>query len=65
VEFFLFVVLGPRAAMRDPVPWIMAAIWAGYVASLPLLFPNWGTYGVGTHSGLHHGDGGSGAAAAE
>src|SRR5450830_1566544 len=26
---------------------------------------NGGTYGVGTHSGLHHGDGGSGAAAAE
>jgi hypothetical protein len=41
VEFYLVVVLGPRAAMRDPVPWIMAAIWAGYVALLPVLFPNY------------------------
>jgi hypothetical protein len=41
VECYLVVVLGPRAAMRDPVPWIMAAIWAAYVALLPVLFPDY------------------------
>src|SRR6185312_8052580 len=28
-----------RAALRDPVPWLMAGVWLGYLASLPLLFP--------------------------
>jgi hypothetical protein len=41
VEFYLVAVLGPRAAVRDPVPWTMAAIWAAYVALLPVLFPNY------------------------
>jgi hypothetical protein len=41
VEFYLVLVLGPRAAMRDPVPWTMAAIWAAYVALLPVLFPDY------------------------
>lgn len=34
---------GARAAwgraLGDPVPWIMAAIWGAYLASLPLVFP--------------------------
>ena len=29
---------GPRA-MRDPTPWVMAALWLAYLASLPLFFP--------------------------
>ncbi len=28
-------------ALRDPVPWAMAAVWAVYLASLPLLFPDY------------------------
>jgi len=28
-----------RAALRDPVPWTMAAIWLGYLAAILLLFP--------------------------
>lgn len=30
-----------RATLRDPVPWTMAAVWAVYLASLPLLFPQY------------------------
>lgn len=29
------------AALRDPVPWVMAAVWAAYLASLPVLFPDY------------------------
>ena len=28
-----------RQALRDPVPWAMAALWLGYLVSLPLVFP--------------------------
>jgi hypothetical protein len=30
-----------RAALRDPAPWAMAAVWAAYLASLPVLFPEY------------------------
>ena len=30
-----------RAAVRDPVPWVMAAVWAAYAMSLPLVFPQY------------------------
>jgi len=30
-----------RAALRDPVPWILAAVWLGYLASLPTVFPDY------------------------
>jgi hypothetical protein len=30
-----------RATLRDPVPWILAAVWLAYVATLPLLFPDY------------------------
>jgi hypothetical protein len=39
IECYLVLVLGPRAAMRDPAPWIMTGIWAAYLAALPLMFP--------------------------
>jgi hypothetical protein len=29
------------AAVRDPVPWAMAAIWLLYLAAIPLLFPDY------------------------
>ena len=32
---------GPRAALRDPLPWLMALVWLLYLASLPLLFPDY------------------------
>jgi hypothetical protein len=30
-----------RRWVRDPVPWIMAGVWAIYLGSLPLLFPDY------------------------
>lgn len=30
-----------RILLRDPVPWVMLAVWAMYLASLPLLFPDY------------------------
>ncbi len=43
----LFVMIGRirsgetvRKILRDPVPWSMAAVWAIYLLSLPLLFPD-------------------------
>jgi hypothetical protein len=29
------------ALLRDPAPWLMAAVWLAYLASLPLLFPDY------------------------
>ena len=28
-------------ALRDPVPWTMAALWLAYLASIPLVFPDY------------------------
>jgi len=36
--------LGP--ALRDPLPWSMALIWVLYLASIPLIFPNYFGYVV-------------------
>lgn len=30
-----------EAALRDPVPWTMAAVWLLYLAAIPLLFPDY------------------------
>ena len=30
-----------RRWLRDPVPWAMLAVWLAYLASLPLLFPDY------------------------
>lgn len=32
---------GPRAALRDKLPWLMALIWLLYLATLPLLFSDY------------------------
>jgi hypothetical protein len=39
VEALVLVRRGPRLALRDPLPWLMAAVWVLYLGSLPLLFP--------------------------
>lgn len=41
VELYLLFSLGWRLSMRDPVPWAMAAVWVTYLASLPVLFPDY------------------------
>jgi hypothetical protein len=41
VELYLLFSLGWRSSIRDPVPWTMAAVWAAYLASLPVLFPDY------------------------
>jgi hypothetical protein len=41
VELYVLSLLGWRAYLRDPMPWVMAAIWAIYLASLPILFPDY------------------------
>jgi hypothetical protein len=30
-----------RRCLRDPVPWLMVAVWAAYLASLPLVFSDY------------------------
>jgi len=41
VELAVLVGCGPRRWLSDPVPWIMAALWAVYLAALPLAFPDY------------------------
>jgi hypothetical protein len=31
---------GVTRSLRDPVPWVLAAVWVAYVASIPVLFPD-------------------------
>ncbi len=45
VELAVLAGCGPRRWLRDPVPWIMAALWAVYLAALPLAFPHY-VFGV-------------------
>ncbi len=33
--------LALRRSLRDPVPWLMVGVWVAYLASLPLLFPDY------------------------
>ena len=40
IELAILLARG-RAAFRDPAPWTMAAVFAVYLASLPLLFPRY------------------------
>jgi hypothetical protein len=30
-----------RRSLHDPVPWLMVGVWAAYLASLPLVFPDY------------------------
>jgi len=39
VELGVLAGCGPRRWLRDPVPWIMAALWALYLTVLPVFFP--------------------------
>jgi hypothetical protein len=41
VEIYLLFSRGWRLSIRDPVPWTMAVVWATYLASLPVLFPDY------------------------
>lgn len=41
VEGVVLLHRGPRRAVRDPVPWAMAAVWLGYLAAIPLVFPEY------------------------
>lgn len=41
VEALVLLYRGPRRLLRDPVPWVMAGFWLAYLASLPLLFPDY------------------------
>ncbi|WP_240048248.1 hypothetical protein [Crenalkalicoccus roseus] len=41
VEGLVLLRRGPGPALRDPVPWAMAAAWAAYLASIPLVFPDY------------------------
>src|SRR5262249_4252133 len=61
VELYLLVTLGLRAYLRNPVPWIMIALWAIYAVSVPLFFPDYltvvlplaaGNYITLTHTSL-------------
>lgn len=41
VEALVLLRRGPAAALRDRLPWIMAAAWAAYLTAIPLLFPDY------------------------
>lgn len=41
IEVWLLARRGLPAALRDPVPWAMGAVWALYGASVPLFFPEY------------------------
>ncbi|SDC22150.1 hypothetical protein [Belnapia rosea] len=41
VEAVVLLRRGPARALRDPVPWGMAALWLLYLASIPAFFPNY------------------------
>ena len=41
VEVFLLLRRGWRTTLHDPMPWLMAGVWVTYLASLPLLFPDY------------------------
>jgi hypothetical protein len=41
VEALVLLRLGPRRALRDAVPWTMAAVWLGYLAAIPVVFPDY------------------------
>lgn len=41
VELAILLRLGPRRALRDGVPWLMAAAWTVYLAAVPVVFPEY------------------------
>jgi len=41
VEALVLLRRGPRAALRDPLPWGMAALWLLYLAAIPVFFADY------------------------
>lgn len=41
VEGLVLLRCGPARALRDPVPWAMAAVWLLYLAAIPVFFPDY------------------------
>jgi hypothetical protein len=41
VEAVVLLRRGPARALRDPVPWLMAALWLAYLAAIPVFFPDY------------------------
>jgi len=41
VEALVLARIGPSRALRDPLPWAMAALWLAYLAAIPLVFPDY------------------------
>lgn len=39
IEGLVLLRRGPARALRDPVPWLMAAVWLAYLACIPVFFP--------------------------
>lgn len=46
IEGFILLKRGPRRALADPLPWLMALAWMLYLASIPLIFPDYFGYVV-------------------
>jgi len=61
VEALVLVRRGPAAALRDPLPWGMAALWLAYLAAIPLLFPAYFDFVLPLVMGFYLGTGGFGA----
>lgn len=61
VEALVLLRRGPVAALRDPLPWGMAALWLAYLASIPLAFPAYFDFVVPLVMGFYLGSGGFGA----
>ncbi len=60
VEGLVLLRRGPRAALRDPLPWGMALVWLAYLAAIPLLFPLYFSFVVPLVVGFYLGNGGVG-----
>jgi hypothetical protein len=60
VEALVLARRGPSAALRDPLPWGMAALWLGYVAAIPVFFPDYFNFVVPLVMGFYLGNGGIG-----
>ncbi|MFC3027671.1 MULTISPECIES: hypothetical protein [Roseomonadaceae] len=60
VEVLVLAHRGPAAALRDRLPWLMAGIWLLYLASLPLVFPDYLGFVVPLVMDFYLGNGGIG-----